>query len=350
MLTDLRLQNFRSYSDESFDLGPRVNIIVGPNAIGKTNLLEGILVLATGKSYRSKTNELIRFRQDWSRIDGDFSNGSKRTLKITNELPKKTFEIDEKVYKKLPFDKKLPIVLFEPNNLQLLSSSPERRRDYMDMLLEKTDQEYGSLIRKYRLNLAQRNALLKSQTGNQKQFFIWNLRLSELGGKIVKHRESLIKKLDIQVQPLYKDLSGTNTKIGLKYGPKWRGEVYESSYLKWLDDSTKNDSIKGYTSEGPHRDDLEVFWNDYPASERASRGEVRTIVLTLKILEAKLLEESKNQKPILLLDDVFSELDGKRRHYLTDFLKNYQTFITTTDADIILKNFSKSSRIIPIAY
>ena len=133
MITDIRLQNFRSYKDASFEFDKGVNIIVGPNAAGKTNLLESILVLSNGKSYRAKDTDLVYFNKPWSRIDSDFANGSHRTLKIITETTSsKTYEIDGKTYKRLSLDKTIATVLFEPNQLQILSSSPEKRRDYLE--------------------------------------------------------------------------------------------------------------------------------------------------------------------------------------------------------------------------
>lgn len=133
MLTNMRLQNFRSYKDGSFEFSDGVNIIVGPNASGKTNLLEAILVLSTGGSYRAKDSELIRFGQKWARIDSDLINENKRIVKFKNEtFLEKVFEIDSNSYRRLSAQKSIPLVVFEPNHLLLLTGSPERRRDYLD--------------------------------------------------------------------------------------------------------------------------------------------------------------------------------------------------------------------------
>ena len=139
MLSDLRLQHFRSYNNTSFELSKGVNIVVGPNASGKTNLLEAILVLCRGNSYRAKDTELIQFEQPWSRLDATINDNTVRTVKLfNNQTPSKLFEINKKEYKRLPATQTLPAVLFEPNHLQLLSGSPERRRDYLDDLVEQT--------------------------------------------------------------------------------------------------------------------------------------------------------------------------------------------------------------------
>ena len=350
MITDLRLQNFRSYKDGSFKFNSGVNIIVGPNASGKTNLLEAILVLARGNSYRVRDNELINFGQPWARLDEINESGSKRIIKINTEpLLTKTYEIDNQVFKRLSLAHSLPVVLFEPNHLQLFAGGPERRRDYLDDLLEQTTTGYSTTRRHYKRALAQRNSLLKQGHGsNANQFFPWNLRLSQLAGQIVRARTDLVERLNKDITELYKELSQADTSVSLSYGHRWSADNYETNFLKKLETDLDRDQLRGFTGSGPHREDLLVMYDDRLATETASRGEVRTAVLALKILELKILADARQQTPLLLLDDVFSELDARRRQSLTDYLADYQTFITTTDADLITKNFSKNTNIIEL--
>jgi DNA replication and repair protein RecF len=348
MITDLRLQRFRSYRDASFELSPGVNIVVGPNASGKTNLLEALLVLARGASYRAKDNELVEFNKPWARLDANLADGSVRTVKLNLEpQPAKQYEITGKTYKRLTLDHSLPVVLFEPEHLRLLSGGPERRREYLDDLLEQTVTGYGTLRRKYRRTLAQRNALLK-QHGNQTEVFPWDLRLSELAGQIVRERAGLTAQLNGEIGILYRKLSASRVKVSLEYESRWPVENYETRLLKELENSLELDRARGFTGAGPHREDLAVQFGDKPAQEMASRGEIRTVVLALKIIELKIIEQARDITPLLLLDDVFSELDGKRRHALTDYLAPYQTFITTTDADTVVGHFTESTNIIPL--
>jgi DNA replication and repair protein RecF len=348
MITDLRLQNFRSYGDSSFELGKGVNIIVGPNASGKTNLLEALLVLARGGSYRAKDRELVRFDKPWARIDGHNETGALRTVKIINEpRPDKQYELDGKTFKRLSMQHALPVVLFEPEDLRLLSGGPERRRDYLDDLLEQTSAGYGVLRRKYRRALAQRNNLLKRQ-GSAAQIFPWDVRLSELAGQVVRSRTLLTDRINEDIGKLYKKLSSTRIKASLEYRAAWPADNYESRLLKELENSLDLDRVRGFTGSGPHREDLAVRFNNRPIQETASRGEVRTAVLALKIIELKIIEELRGTSPLLLLDDVFSELDGRRRHSLTDYLAPYQTFITTTDADAVVGHFTETSNVIPL--
>lgn len=348
MLSDLRLQHFRSYNNTSFELSPGVNIVVGPNASGKTNLLEAILVLARGNSYRVKDTELIQFEQPWSRLDATINDNTVRTVKLfNNQTPSKLFEINKKEYKRLPATQTLPAVLFEPNHLQLLSGSPERRRDYLDDLVEQTISGYGTIRRQYKRALAQRNNLLK-KTPTTDDMFAWNVRLSQLAGQIVRYRVELSQQINQDLPKLYKDLSGVKTEVGVEYQNQWQPDQYETKLLKELESNFETDVLRGFTSKGPHREDLVVLFDDRPAQETASRGESRTAVLALKIIELQLIEAARDTTPILLLDDVFSELDGKRRHALTDYLEKYQTFITTTDADLVVKNFTQKCNIIAL--
>lgn len=350
MIQDLRLQHFRSYTDESFEFSPAVNIIVGPNASGKTNLLEAVLVLARGGSYRAKDTDLVEFGAPWARLDALVDDTPRVVKLITEPLPRKTYEIDGKVYSRLTAHNTLPVVLFEPNHLTLLTGSPELRRSFMDDLLEQTVPGYATLRRTYKRTLAQRNSLLKKgQLIAQQQVFAWDIRLSEQAGKMVRARAALIEELDNRVGALYQTLSHGTTEVRLRYGCSLPLDEYESRLVKNLESRLELDVLRGYTSLGPHRDDMVVEFDEHPASETASRGESRTLVLALKILELELIEQAREQTPILLLDDVFSELDGARRRALTSYLENYQTFITTTDADVVIKHFTEMARIIPLS-
>lgn len=349
MFTDLRLQNFRSYKDDSFELSEGVNIVVGPNASGKTNLLEAVLVLALGKSYRARDQELIRFNKPWARIDGHTSVGL-RTIKLVledGERAKKEVSIDDLAVKKLTLAKQVPVVLFEPNHLQLLSGSPEPRREYIDDLLEQFTPGYDGLRKQYRRALQQRNFLLKNGVVAKDQMFVWNLRLSDLGGQIALHRQRLTARINKDITAIYRSMGGDKAKVGVTYESSCSGEQYSTKLLHKLEAGQQLDERRGFTGHGPHRDDIRISLNDHDADNTASRGEMRTLMLALKVIELRLLEEDRGIKPLLLMDDVFSELDGSRRKALTEFIKGYQTFITTTDADVVVQNFTETCNIIP---
>lgn len=349
MISDIRLQNFRSYDDASFEFSNGVNIVVGPNASGKTNLLEAILVMAAGSSYRAKDADLVAFTQPWARIDAHLPTGL-RTVKLEAQNgTKKSFEIDGSTTLRLSLSKTMPVVVFEPNHLHLLQGSPEIRRDYLDNLLSQLIDNYTKLRHQYRRTLSQRNALLKrGDMSQQDQLFGWNIRLSELGEQIVQERQKLINTCNEHMSECYSQLSHKKTAIELRYHSSCAVERYGSSMLQKLEQTAALDFQRGFTAYGPHRDDMVVYMEGHPADITASRGEARTLLLCLKIIELTLLQEGRGQAPMLLLDDVFSELDGARRKALTGFLEKYQTFITTTDADIVVQHFMNDHNIIPL--
>jgi DNA replication and repair protein RecF len=294
--------------------------------------------------------DLIAFDQPWARIDGH-TNSHDRVVKLLRDgKDKKIFEIDGKIIRRLRSAAMLPLVLFEPNHLSLLSGSPEQRRVYLDDLLEQIQPDYGRLRREYKRTLAQRNSLLKlGSTKASVQIFAWNIRLSELAGRIVRARSKLAQELNDQLPELYARLSHSEKQVVIEYLPMFAANEYETKMLTKLESSMELDVLRGFTATGPHREDFEITYDGWRASDIASRGETRTAVLALKILELEILEKSHDMKPILLLDDVFSELDGSRRKLLTSYVEKYQSFITTTDADIVIQNFTETCNVIPLS-
>lgn len=351
MITNIRLQQFRSYQDASFEFEDGVNIIVGPNASGKTNLLEAVLVMAQGSSYRAQPSELVMRGKSWARIDSD-AKAVHRTVKIEDaqNLPKKSFTIDGQVTSRLGPKNQLPVVLFEPNHLLMLGGSPELRRLFVDDLISQITYGYASTLRQYRRVLSQRNKLLKTGGGTgAQQMFAWNVRLSQLASQLVKARQDIITQLNKQLATTYSNLVGHKTKLTIAYSSTANPESYASQLLKRLERDYQLDLARGFTGAGPHREDIIFELAGQPLATTASRGETRTVLLALKIIELRIVETATNQQPLLLLDDVFSELDGSRRRALTELMQSHQTFITTTDADIIARHFTNNANIILLA-
>jgi DNA replication and repair protein RecF len=348
MITDLRLQNFRIYEDSTFELGKGVNIIVGPNGSGKTSLLEAVQIVCSGKSYRGSDQDLTMHEKEWSRIDG---HSEKEARVIKYQLSEsgyiKDYEIGSDKLKRLMHPRRIPVVIFEPTHLQLLTGSPQKRRDFLDDIIEQADAGYEKIRRDYKRILAQRNTLLKGSPTEQ-QLFIWDIRLSELGAHINKARNSFIKEHSTALQKLYERISTKKDMFHIEISQTVLGDDYSGSMLKALKNNIHKDTLRGFTHVGPHRDDVVPFLRGHELSKAGSRGEVRTALLALKLLELQAIEKSLGVKPILLLDDVFSELDGSRRRSLTDYLQDHQTFITTTDADVVVQHFITDCHIIPV--
>jgi DNA replication and repair protein RecF len=342
MFRSVDLYNFRSYTKYSVEFSPGVTVIVGPNGSGKTNLLEAIYVLGLGGSFRGVDRDMINHGEAWLKIQGLY-NDQKRTViyKLHPDKLEKQFEIDGSKKARLTHQYKLPVVLFEPDHLRLLKSSPTGRRDYLDGLLTKMYPDFTWTKHQYERVLQQRNSLLKNRFGLSQiedQLFAWDVRLADLGSVIVQRRLALIDKLNQVFGEVYSSIAGTKTKLQVEYKSSLSLENYQANLLGVLSKSINQDLTRGFTSYGPHRDDFVININGKSAAGSASRGEVRSMLLALKIIELKLLAEQNENPPILLLDDVFSELDSARRRALTKITKDYQAFITTTDADVLHGN------------
>lgn len=350
MYSSLRLQNFRSYKDYSLELGPGVNIIVGPNASGKTNLLEALYVISTGRSFRVKDEDLINFNSDWSRLDSRYGS-TERVIKIArnNGRLNKTLVIDDLPNNKIKPTNLIPTTLFEPQDLRLFGDPPEARRNYLDSIIEQIDPSYRNTRLRYKKVLFQRNQYLKRNIHSKKDdIFVWDLQLSSLGSVIFKKREHIIDQINKTSGKVYSLISQKKSELKIVYKPNLSAQDYSTTMLNLLSKDLEQDTLRGFTSVGPHRDDFEVFLNKNNVSSSASRGETRTIILALKLIELSILEDLTARKPLLLLDDVFSELDGARRQALTKYLKDYQTIITTTDADAVLDHFMSDYKVIPL--
>ncbi|HEY5268575.1 MAG TPA: DNA replication and repair protein RecF [Candidatus Saccharimonadales bacterium] len=351
MISDITLKHFRSYKNNSFKFTPGVNIIVGPNASGKTNLLEAILVACEGKSYRVGDLELIEFKQDNAHIELHTDKNDTRIVFLDNNgLKKKTYKINNETLSRLSLSKKIPVVLFEPNNLSMLSGPADLRRQFLDDLLEKTKPDYGSLRRSYRRTLAQRNNLLKrGKDLGKDQLFAWDIRLCDLGEQIARYRHELSIEINKRIEEVYENLSGSKANIVFSYETIVPIVGYGTSLMHKLEEHIQEDRERGFTAYGPHREDISIMINAHPLQASASRGEVRSMVLACKVIEAILVETESGIRPLLLFDDVFSELDNNRRKQLIIFFKLYQTFITTTDADIVARHTPKTANTIVLS-
>ncbi len=346
MLQTLELANVRSYKNGLFQFSDSVNIIVGPNASGKTNLLEAVHMVCKGEAFKSDDANMINHNSEWARIDCQYDDQI-RVVKLKKSPLSKTFVFDDLEKKRFPADKIIPVVLFEPIHLLLLGGEPERRRAYIDNLLTQTEPGFGALLKSYKRIVSQRNRLLKQETISLEHLFVWDVQLSDIAGKVIEFRKKYTDFLQEQITENYQSVSGNNETLSITYESKIPVTHYANELLKKLKHDFELDKARGYTGSGPHRDDLKITIDGHDVRDSASRGETRSIVLALKMAELNILEQKTGEKPLLLLDDVFSELDGKRRRTLSETLQKYQTFITTTDADVVIEHFSKSCNIIP---
>lgn len=345
MIQTLELQHIRSYPSGLFEFTPGVNIIVGPNASGKTNILEAIHMCTQGRSFRSADGDMISWEASWGRIDATLDE-MKRTVKLTRDPPQKTFLIDDVEKRRFTDAMRVAVVVFAPGHMQLLDGEPERRRVYLDNIVAQSVPTFRRTLDAYKKTLAQRNRLLKADHVDPGHLFVWDLRLSELAGAVVEWRAEYVDKINSRATDIYRSVSGGDEELEIFYETKLSLSTYAQSHLQKLKTDYELDRLRGYTGSGPHRDDIGVRLDQHDARTSASRGETRSIVLALKTAELEIIRAGSDAEPLLLLDDVFSELDGKRRRMLAQSLKDTQSFITTTDADAIVKNFLEDYNVI----
>lgn len=329
-LSKIALKQFRSYEDKSFSFDKSLTLITGNNGAGKTNLLEAVYVLLQGSSFRVNDRDMIRSDTAWWRIDG-LIDGLPRQLRYQlDHRPAKQIVINE-TPKRLMYGDRLPVVLFEPGDLQLVHGSPARRRDTIDTILSSLSQPYKTALGRYERALGQRNNALK-QYGQSSDdlLFSWDVLLSEYGVTILQARYELVRKLNELLSAYYSQISGKTETVTVRYISSLPETVTSSQFIAGLHTKRQLDSLRGTTSIGPHRDDIEFFINTEPAKTSASRGEVRTLLLSLKIANAKLLHDTYDINPLILLDDVFSELDATRQSNLLSLTESNQVIITDT--------------------
>ncbi|MBI3092865.1 MAG: DNA replication and repair protein RecF [Candidatus Levybacteria bacterium] len=334
MLNSIFLQSFRSYSKSEFKFGSGLTFIVGPNTSGKTNLIEAIFLLSTGKSFRAENyTQMISFGKDLARVKGMVGDIDLEVV-ITNE--QKKYLVNGVSKRRADFAGHLPAVLFSPLDLDIIVDSPGLRRDFLDFVLEQVDREYRLSVVAYSKALRQRNALLETtqETGvrNEKQFEYWDQILIENGQVITQKRGEFIEFVNASSKDIFDfvmfyDKSIISTERLLQYR-----EAEVSS---------------GVTLVGPHRDDFSVsMFNPSTSSGQAathdikffgSRGQQRLTILQLKLLQLAFIEKNLGERPILLLDDIFSELDEEHIKLVLEFMQGQQTIITTTHKEFVPK-------------
>lgn len=326
----LHVKHIRSHTEYSIEFSPEVTIITGANGSGKTSLLEAVYLSLQGSSFRGSDSDMLQKESPWWKIDIVLDDLQTRTIKFDPEkvTSRKQFIIDSKTTARIPAKQKHPVVLFEPEDLRLLHGSPARRRQFIDRFISQLNPLYGPSLRKYERALKQRNNLLKSAYNSDDQLFAWNIALAEHGAYIIDQRIAFIEQLNQNLAALYQDIAGTHDDVSIHYSHTFVGDV-KQKLLNELHAHVERDRYLGNTSVGPHRHDVIFEINQSPALSIASRGEVRTIVLALKFLEVEIIEKLTGKTPVILLDDVFSELDATRQKLLTSQLKGHQIIITS---------------------
>ena len=335
-VTHISVQHVRNHTKKSINLSPETTVITGKNGAGKTSLIEALYIALQGTSFRGSDNDVLQKDQTWYRVDVEMSDGSMRTVKFDSlkQAGRKQFSINDKISYRLSPAQKYPVVLFEPEDLRLISGSPVRRRHFIDQFISQIDPQYHLSIRKYERALKQRNNLLKNHSATQDELFVWNVALSEYGSYIITERVAFIERINNKITEAYQSISQTKDVISVHYSHT----LVDNIQQKLLSELTKNnekDKTLGYTTSGPHRDDILVGFNNSQANAVASRGENRTVTLALKYLEADIIFSTLSLRPVIILDDVFSELDSIHQKNISS--GEYQVVITSTESKQDLK-------------
>lgn len=329
IIKSIKLTNFRNHSTYSLVCDDQTSLILGANGCGKTSVLEAIYISTRGKSFRATDTDIIKHNSDYYRIELEYTNGSK--VITTYDGKYKTFNILDKKSRRLPKKNKYPVILFLPSDLNLISHAPSRRRDYFDNLFSELSEDYALSLSKYKKALKQRNELLKNESLLSEALFSWNIMLAKYGTSICKYRQGFIEEINSQLTNTYRSIAKNHDEVSITYQSE-AGNISEEKYLNRLEQDFQKDLYLGHTSFGIHRDDYIFNFNNQPADGSASRGETRSIILALKFIEADLTSSKTLKKPIILLDDVFSELDETRRRCLVDNFKDNQVIITSVES------------------
>ena len=341
----LKLENFRIFKDLELKLHPKTNILVGNNAQGKTSVIESINVLGLTKSHKTnKDKDLIKTNEDYSKISA-LINLKEKHIQLDIILSK----IGKKAkYNQIELDRlsdyigQLNVVLFAPEDLDLIKGNPQNRRKFLDLELGQISKDYLYNLQNYRKLLKQRNDLLKTMQKNK----VPDLLLLDIVTEqlityleaLVRYRKSFIKELNEYVNDIYKNISEQETILKIEYIPS-----IDTNYKEEFSSKYQYDIITGTTNLGVHRDDIEFYLDNYFVKTHGSQGELRSAVLSVKLALIAFIHKHRGEYPVLLLDDVLSELDEKRQNNLITFINNNtQTIITTTNInDINLNNIDE---------
>lgn len=309
MLVSLRVQNFRKHSDVFLEFQPGQTVITGPNGSGKTSIIEALYIVLQGKSWRSNFKSITTNKgateADWWRIDATFADGESRTVKFQNGV--KTFTVNERETARLPIREKKPVILFEPNDLQLVYGSPTRRRDFFDRFISQIEPGYATTLRHFERVLMQRNSLLRQGT-SQDELFVWDMQFVSLAEKTIESRTKWIDLINNTASNHYQAIAANSDLVTVKYHAPQRSSQQILTHLN-------KDFEQGvlFTKTGPQTHDVVFELNKRDAKLTASRGENRTILFAVLNAMIELINTTLEERVYLVFDDVDSELDLARK-------------------------------------
>ena len=357
-LQHLHLINYRNYKNQELNLNRGINVLIGANGQGKTNLLEAVYYLSMGGNFRgNKDLDLILWEQPYFRLMGQMKkDGSERCYDLEIYVDKeknKQLKINGVKYKSMSeLHNYLRVVLFSPDDLKIIKGSPAERRRYLDAVMCQMDKGYHRLIRDYERIIVQRNNLLKElqyKQQNRIQLDVWNTYLAEYGSQIIYRRIQFLKLLIPMARKVQQDLTQQTERFTVTYHCSmgaigdFSAEQIKELFEKIIDQKLGEEITRGTTLWGPHRDDLIFYLNGMDLKRYGSQGQQRTGILSLKMAELQAFFKCHGEYPLLLLDDVMSELDDSRRHYLIEMVKKnkIQTIITGANIELLTGEIAK---------
>lgn len=340
----IKLINFRNYKKLDVKFNKKLNVFIGKNAQGKTNLLESIYMCSTGKSYRTnRDRDVISINKNKSYIGTKVVKDEYDRfieIKMEDGKPKRIRVNNVELEKNKELQGELFVVMFSPDDLKLVKEGPYERRNFLDVEISQLSPRYKYDINRYQKILYQRNNLLKSiqVTGKNRSLLdVFDNQISQIGSEIIIFRAAFMKKLALIAKNIHMNITNSLEVLDLSYCTnieidKMNKANVNKKLMYMLKQSANEDIMKGSTYYGPHRDDIDININGMNVRNYGSQGQQRTAVLSMKLAEVEFIREEKNEYPILLLDDVFSELDLDRRRYLLNSFKDLQIIMASTDA------------------
>ena len=329
----IKINNFRNYKNQEINLEKNINIFYGENAQGKTNIIEAIFLSSMGKSFRAKKDkEMIMLGEENSNIELEYEK-TDRDGKIKIELGnKKIVYINGIKIKKLSeLLGKINVVIFTPDDINILKGGPQNRRRFLDIMISQLRPNYMYNLNLYLKTLEQRNNYLrqiKEENKNENMLDIWDEELANYAINIYNYRKEFIEKIKNKIKKTHGEITNNKEEIKIEYLSEC---ISKEKYLDLLKQRRKLDIIKGYTTKGIHRDDFIIYINDKELSTYGSQGQHRTAILSLKLAELNIVKDEIGESPILLLDDFMSELDEKRRKNFLEKIEDVQVIITCTE-------------------
>lgn len=337
-ISDLKLVNFRNYENERIEFNNKTNILVGGNAQGKTNLLESVYYCSKGRSFKTNSDRnIIRKGENSFSLDAQIIRDNRRKLIHIESAENKLIEINGIGIDTIKEMKnQFEIVYFLPDHLRIVKDGPDLRRELVDEAIENIRPSFKNILTDYNRVLRQRNAKLKNRSRYFKEeLSALTCQLISLGSRVVMARNEYISLLKEKAKKIHAYLTAGEENIDLKYkssmGQISSEEQVRSSLEEIINSSLDDDLEKGYTTRGPHRDDLNIYINGMNIKKYASQGQQRSAILSIKLGEIEIIKEYNGHTPILLLDDVFSELDKGRRQRLLANIQGMQSLISSND-------------------